>query len=248
MSNLETRKNPTPYDVEAKVEGFHWWFVIRRKLLRSILSSLEILKNCAVLEVGCGTGANLRTLRSAGIYGIGLDRSVYALNLVKTKENFPLLAGDLNDLPIKTKSVGLIIAMDVLEHLENDTNGIIESYRVLTKGGLLILTVPAFRALRGVQDVVTGHKRRYSRKEIRRKLRQEGFDILKSSYFNFFLFFPILIARRMIHLLALKIESENEVNFPLINFFLKAIFSLEIYVLRYFSFPIGVSIFCVAQK
>jgi SAM-dependent methyltransferase len=248
MSNLETRKNPTPYDVEAKVEGFHWWFVIRRKLLRSILSPLEILKNSAVLEVGCGTGANLRTLRSAGIYGIGLDRSLYALSLVKSKENFPLLAGDLNDLPIKTKSVGLIIAMDVLEHLENDANGIIESYRVLRKGGFLILTVPAFKALRGVQDVVTGHKRRYSRKEITRKLRQGGFDILKSSYFNFFLFFPILIARRMIHLLGLKIESENEVNFPLINFFLKSIFSLEIYVLKYFSFPIGVSIFCVAQK
>jgi SAM-dependent methyltransferase len=248
MSNLETRKNPTPYDVEAKVEAFHWWFVIRRKLLRSILSPLEILKNSAVLEVGCGTGANLRTLRSAGIYGIGLDRSLYALSLVKSKENFPLLAGDLNDLPIKTKSVGLIIAMDVLEHLENDANGIIESYRVLRKGGILILTVPAFKALRGVQDVVTGHKRRYSRKEITRKLRQGGFDILKSSYFNFFLFFPILIARRMIHLLGLKIESENEVNFPLINFFLKSIFSLEIYVLKYFSFPIGVSIFCVAQK
>jgi SAM-dependent methyltransferase len=248
MSNLETRKNPTPYDVEAKVESFHWWFVIRRKLLRSILSSLKILKNSAVLEVGCGTGANLRTLGSAGIYGIGLDRSVYALSLVKSKENFPLLAGDLNALPIKTKSVGLIIAMDVLEHLEKDANGIVESYRVLKEDGLLILTVPAFRFLWGIQDRVTEHKRRYTRKEIVNRLKEAGFDILKSSYFNFFLFFPILIARRMIHLLGLKIESENEVNFPLINFFLKSIFSLEIHVLKYFSFPIGVSIFCVAQK
>lgn len=248
MKKSKTEKKLTPYDVETKVESSHWWFVVRRKLIRSILSSVEIPKNCIALEVGCGTGANLRALSSAGIYGIGLDRSVYALTLVKSKENLPLLAGDLNDLPINTKSVGLIIAMDIFEHLDDDRKGIVESYRVLTKGGILILTVPAFKSLRGVQDVVTGHKRRYSRKEITRKLRQEGFDILKSSYFNFFLFFPILIARRMIHLLGLKIESENEVNFPLINFFLKSIFSLEIYVLKYFSFPIGVSIFCVAQK
>ena len=52
----------------------------------------------------------------------------------------------------------------------------------------------------------------------------------------------------MIRLLGLKIESENEINFPLINFFFKAIFSLELYALKYFSFPFGVSIFCIARK
>jgi SAM-dependent methyltransferase len=158
------------------------------------------------------------------------------------------LVGDLNELPIKTNSVGLIIAMDILEHIEDDANGIIESYRVLNKGGTLILTVPAFKFLWGIQDIVTRHKRRYSRREIVNKLRKRGFVILKSSYFNFFLFFPILIARRTIHLSGLKIESENQINFPLINFFLKAIFSLELHVLKYFSFPFGVSIFCIAKK
>ncbi len=248
MNQPKMEKNRTPYDVESEVESFHWWFVVRRKLLRSILSSVKIPKNCVVLEVGCGTGANLRTLSSAGFYGIGLDRSIYALALVKSKENSPLLAGDLNDLPIKTKSVGVIIAADILEHLEDDTCGINESYRVLKEDGLLILTVPAFRFLWGIQDKITGHKRRYTRNEIVNRLKEAGFDTLKSSYFNFFVFFPILIARRMIYLLGLKIESENEVNFPLLNFFLKAIFSLEVYALKYLSFPFGVSILCIAKK
>ena len=167
---------------------------------------------------------------------------------VKNKENFRLLAGDLNNLPFKANSVGLIIAADILEHLDDDRNGIVESYRVLTKGGILIITVPAFNFLWGIQDVVTGHKRRYSKKEIKNKLRAAGFDVLKSSYFNFFLFFPILIGRRIIQFLGLKIRSENEVNFPLLNFMLKAVFSLEPILLKYFSFPFGVSIFCVAQK
>jgi hypothetical protein len=96
--------------------------------------------------------------------------------------------------------------------------------------------------------VVTGHKRRYSRKEILIKLRRGGFEILRSSYFNFFLFLPILLARRLISLLGLKIKSENEINSALINAFLKAIFSLELYILKYFSFPFGVSIFCIARK
>jgi SAM-dependent methyltransferase len=248
MDKSEIRKNPTHYDVENKVESFHWWFIVRRKLLKSILSSIKVPANSLTLDIGCGAGSNLKVLSSIGLKTIGLDQSIYTLTLVRRKGKFPLLAGDLNDLPFKTKSVGLIIAMDIYEHLDDDTHGIRESYRVLNNGGILILTVPAFKSLWGIQDVVTGHKRRYSKKEITNKLKKLGFEVLKSSYFNFFLFFPILIARRLIRLLGLKIESENELNFPLINFFLKAIFSLELYTLRYFPLPFGVSIFCIAKK
>jgi len=238
-----------PFDIESEVESFHWWFVTRRRLLKSILSSIDVSVNCVTLDIGCGAGSNLRSLGSAGLYKtVGLDRSFYALSLAERKVKLPLINGDINNMPIRLNSVGLIIAFDVIEHIDNDLNAIRELHQVLTKGGLLILTVPAFNFLWGIQDVVTGHKRRYSRKEITNKLKVIGFDLLKSSYFNFFLFFPILMARRMIHLLGLKIESENEVNFPFINFLLKAIFSVEVHMLKYFSFPFGVSILCIAKK
>ena len=248
MGELKIDKNLAPYDIENKVESFHWWFVVRRKLLKSILSSISVSRNCLAIDIGCGTGSNLKTLVSEGFNAIGLDQSVYALNLVRKKGKFLVLAGDLNNLPLKTKSFGLIIAADIFEHLEDDMPGIIESYRILRKEGILILTVPAFKSLRGIQDKVTSHKRRYSKKEIVDKLKVQGFDILRTSYFNFFLFFPILIGRRLIQLFGLKIESENKVNTPLINFFLKTIFSLELYMLNYFPFPFGISIFCVAKK
>jgi SAM-dependent methyltransferase len=248
MEKLKREKDINPYDVESEVENFHWWFVVRRKLLKSILSSISVQKNTITLDIGCGTGSNLRELLSEGFNAIGLDQSIYALTLVKEKGDYSLMAGDLNRLPLKPKSVGLIIAMDILEHLDHDNIGITESYRVLCNGGIFIVTVPAFKFLWGIQDIVTGHKRRYSKGEIMNKLKAEGFDILKSSYFNFFLFFPILIARHIIQILRLKIRSENEVNSPLLNFILKAIFSLEPYLLKYFSFPIGVSILCIARK
>jgi SAM-dependent methyltransferase len=237
------------YDVEGKVESFHWWFFVRRRLLRGLLHSLDLPQEFSAVDIGCGTGSNLRTLGSVGIYNVvGLDRSLYALSLAKKKVDLPFVSGDINNLPIRSNSVGLIIALDVLEHIDNDMNAIRELYQVLRKRGILILTVPAFNFLWGIQDVVTGHKRRYLREEIANKLREAGFEISRSSYFNFILFFPILMARRMIHLLGLKIASENEINSPLINFFFKAIFSMEVYVLKYFSFPFGVSIFCIAKK
>ncbi len=248
MNQSKKERNQIPYDIETRVESFHWWFVGRRKLLHSILMSLKVSKDSPALEVGCGTGANLSILGSAGLCTIGLDRSTYALTLVKSKEELPLLAGDLNNLPVKTGSVGLVIAMDILEHLDDDARGISESYRALNENGLLILTVPAFKFLWGIQDRVTGHKRRYTRIQIVNRLEDMGFDILKSSYFNFLLFFPILFARWTIRFFDLKIESENEINSPLINFFLKTIFSMEIHALKYFSFPFGVSILCIARK
>jgi len=248
MNQHGVKNNKISYDIESKIEAFHWWFSGRRRLLRLFLASFNLPKNFLAIEVGCGTGANLRILRSMGLIGIGLDKSVYPLSLIKDKESYSLLAGDLNQLPFKPESVGVIIAMDILEHLGNDTQGIKESYQVLRKGGLLFLTVPAFKSLWGIQDNLSGHKRRYTKTEVVSKLIEAGYKILKVSYFNFFLFFPILLGRRMISLVGLKIKSENEINSPLLNFFLKIIFSIEPYLLKYLNLPFGVSIFCVAKK
>ncbi len=248
MDKSEIKKSVTPYDVENTVESFHWWFVVRRKLLQSILSSIHVPADCLTLDIGCGAGSNLKLLLSAGVKAIGLDRSIYVLSLLSKKLPVLLLNGDLNKLPVRSNSIGLIIAMDILEHLDNDANGITEFYRTLNNGGMLIVTVPAFEFLRGIQDIATGHKRRYLRREITNKLREGGFEILKASYFNFFLFFPILLGRRIIRFLGLRVESENKINSPLVNFFLRTIFSIEPYILKYFSFPFGVSIFCIAKK
>jgi SAM-dependent methyltransferase len=236
------------YDIEWSIERSHWWFTGRRRLLKTLLSYTGIHKNSLVIDVGCGVGSNLTLLKSMGFEVIGIDSEIYSLSFAKEIPEVSLINGDLLRLPIKSNSIGLIIATDILEHLNEDTIGIKEIHRVLAHRGMVVLTVPAFKFLWGTQDMVGMHKRRYSKNDILGKLEQVGFKILKSSYFNFFLFIPILVVRRIIRFLGLKIASENEINFRLINFFLKAIFSIEFYILKYFSFPFGVSIFCVAKK
>jgi SAM-dependent methyltransferase len=237
------------YEIEWNLERFHWWFVGRRKLFKSLFALLGIQNDLRVIDIGCGVGSNLRLLQSMCSKLVGMDSEMYGL--VHTKKSLSAVAlvnGDLMRLPFKADSVDLILASDVLEHLDEDTIGIREIYRSLKRGGKVIFTVPAFRSLWGVQDIVGMHKRRYSKKELVTKIEGEGFKILRSSYFNFFLFFPILIGRRIIYLLGLRIESENEINLPLINFFLKTVFSIEPHYLKYFSFPFGVSIYCIAKK
>ena len=237
------------YDVEWKLERSHWWFVGRRKLFKFLFSFLGLQNDLRVIDIGCGVGSNLRLLQSMRSKLVGMDSEIYGLvHTQKSLSAVALVNGDLMRLPFKADSVDLILASDVLEHLDQDTIGIREIYRTLKREGKVIFTVPAFRSLWGVQDIVGMHKRRYSKKELVRKIEGEGFKILRSSYFNCFLFFPILIGRRIIYLLGLRIESENEINLPLINFFLKTVFSIEPHYLKYFSFPFGVSIFCIAKK
>jgi ubiquinone/menaquinone biosynthesis C-methylase UbiE len=237
------------YDIEWNLERSHWWFVGRRKLLKSLLSSLNIQRGSPIIDIGCGVGSNLTLLGSMNFKAIGIDLEIYSLLLAqKCHSGVTLVNGDLLKLPIKSNSINLIIATDILEHLDEDSMGIREIHGTLIQGGKAIITIPAFKFLWGVQDVVGMHKRRYSKKEFKRKMEQEGFTILKLSYFNFILFFPIFFARRVIRLLGLRIESENKMNSPLINFCLKTIFSLEPYILKYCSFPFGVSIYCIAKK
>lgn len=237
------------YDVEWNLERSHWWFVGRRKLLKLLLPPLEIQGDLPVIDIGCGVGSNLSLLRALGYHTVGVDVEIYGLTLAqKSLSEVMLVNGDLLMLPVKSNSISLIIATDILEHLDEDVMGIKEIHRTLVEGGKAIITVPAFKSLWGVQDIVGMHRRRYRKKEFERKMKQEGFTIVRSSYFNFILFFPIFLARRFIRLLGLQIESENKINSPLVNFFLKVIFSLEPYFLKYLSFPFGVSIFCIVKK
>jgi len=237
------------YDIEWEIQGSHWWFQGRRRLLKCLLSRKEIQKNCPLIDIGCGVGSNLSFLQSLGFRAIGVDSEIYSLSLAKRRLSaIPLINGDLLKLPFKTNSVELVIATDILEHLQDDIRGIKEIHRVLKQEGKVVLTVPAFQFLWGIQDDVGKHQRRYSKKQLEEKMEMEGFKILRSSYFNFFLFFPILLSRRFIHLFSLRINSENRINAPFINFFLKRIFFLESSILKYFSFPFGVSIYCVAEK
>jgi SAM-dependent methyltransferase len=217
-------------------------------LLGFLLSSISVPDGSLALDVGCGVGSNLDVFTGRGLTIFGMDLSFEAIRFAKQRHKSGFIRGNISRLPVRAQSFGLIIAMDILEHLQDDIAGITSLHNALKDKGILILTVPAFQFLWGIQDIVTGHERRYSRNQLIHILRQGGFEILRSSYFNFFLFFPILAARVIMRLIRPRIPSENIVNTPMINYLLKTIFSIEPFLLKYVSFPFGVSIFCVARK
>jgi SAM-dependent methyltransferase len=100
-------------------------------------------------------------------------------------------------LPLRDASQEIVISADVLYHrgVHDDLAALREMARCLKPGGLLILNLPAFAALRSVHDDAVHGARRYTAGEVRAKLRAAGFVPLRVRYWNWILFAPIAIAR-----------------------------------------------------
>jgi SAM-dependent methyltransferase len=138
------------------------------------------------------------------------------------------------------------MCLDVLEHLQNDKAGARELTRVLRKGGRAVVTVPAYRFLWSVTDVLSHHFRRYSRSEITDAL--SDFEIERITYFNTFLFPPIAAMRFLNRFIKTHDNEDSLVSGGFINTVLYTIFHLESILLRYMNFPFGVSILVVARR
>jgi len=237
------------YAAEAETEETHWWFVGRRRLFAREISRLEIAKSAAVLDVGTSTGSNLRLLADLGfVRASGLEMSEDAIRYCRAKGFARLCCGDVCDLPFADASFDLVLATDILEHVEDDQRAVREIARVLRPGGHVLITVPAFPSLWGLQDRVARHRRRYRMGQLCERLSAGGFSVDRAYHMNFLLFFPIWAARRLIDLLGVRIDSEARINSPLLNLVLRAIFSVDTAVASHLRPPFGVSILAIACK
>jgi 2-polyprenyl-3-methyl-5-hydroxy-6-metoxy-1,4-benzoquinol methylase len=77
-----------------------------------------------------------------------------------------------------------IIALNVLEHVRDDLLALQELYKMLKNGGILIILVPCHKFLFNVIDEKLGHYRRYTKKELRRKINETNFTVACMHYFN----------------------------------------------------------------
>lgn len=239
------------YAIMDRVEDSHWWFVGRRAILESFLRQIihdpkfEI-RDPKLLDIGCGTGANLEMLEQFGT-AEGVDVSDEALDFCR-KKGLNVQKGLAETLPYDDDTFDITTALDVIEHLDDDVAGLKEMHRVTKPGGHALIFVPAFMWLWGVQDDISHHRIRYTRKQIVERLERAGFRVERATYANFTFFAPILAGRTIMKLTGLKPESENNVNISALNGLFGKIFSAERLILDRANFPFGVSIVVIARK
>ena len=237
------------YAIMDRVEDSHWWFVGRRAILESFLRDIvEKLnaKDPKILDIGCGTGANLEMLAQFGS-AEGVDVSDDALEFCRRK-GLKVQKGLAEMLPYAEETFDITTELDVVEHLDDDIAGLKEMHRVTKSGGHTLIFVPAFMWLWGVQDDISNHRIRYTRKQIVERLEKAGFSVERATYANFTFFAPILGGRTLMKLTGIRPESENNVNISALNGAFGKLFSAERHWLKRFDFPFGVSIVIKACK
>ena len=238
------------YPIMFRIEQSHWWYTGRRKILTTFVEDIcrRVTDRCPrILDVGCGTGANLLMLSQFGdAEGVDVSEDALAFCRERGLENVKL--GAAEKLPYDDGTFDLVTALDVVEHLDDDLAGLREMRRVLRPGGRVLLFVPTFMFLWGLQDDVSNHRRRYRMPELGRVLEQAGFEIERTTYANITFFMPILAMRKLMRLTGIKAESENNINVSAFNGMLGRMLGAESFVLKYMNIPFGVSGLCVARK
>jgi SAM-dependent methyltransferase len=158
------------FEVVADVDQRHWWFLGRRKLLRDVLRCVVSPDPAAlVIDVGCGTGANIASL--AGDYRcLGIDTSADAIDFAR--QRFPhvqfICGAAPGDLGATASQARGMLLMDVLEHVEDDRGVLAPLAQSLAPGAILLLTVPADMRLWSAHDEGLLHFRRYDEAMLRR--------------------------------------------------------------------------------
>lgn len=172
--------------LHADIEERHWWFVGRRRIMRRLLANvLPPSTGATVVDVGCGTGANIASL-AADYDCVGIDTSAQAIELARPR--FPkvrflcgLAPRDLGDVAARA---GAFLLMDVLEHVEDDFRMLSELLAAASPGAIFLITVPADEALWSEHDESFGHLRRYDRRRFEQLWAGLPVTALLSSYYN----------------------------------------------------------------
>lgn len=236
------------YSIIYRTEIEHWWYRVRRELVLKLCRIYAIRTGLKILDIGCGTGALMMELIPFGEVE-GVDASEIAVTFCRSRGLDRAKVGNITDLPYSEKTFDVVLALDVLEHIRDDGTAIAEIKRVLKPNGIAIIFSPAFMFLWGMTDEVGEHYRRYTLPELRRKLTAAGFSVLFSSYFNSFLFLPILFVRAIVRALGVSGKSENILGGTgIANRILYRIFAFEASLLPHISFPFGVSVMTVCRR
>jgi len=244
-----------------ELEDRYWWFVARRRLALGLLRKALAAKGTCpatgfstlqpapplVLDLGCGTGVVLRELREWAL-PVGLDMSPVALEFCRRRSLDDLVVAKGERLPIGDGRFDAVVALDILEHIPDDAAAFREICRVLKPGGVLVLSVPAFRTLWGPHDVALMHQRRYRAGEIASRLSGAGFHLERISYSIFFLF-PVVLVVRVLEKLK---RGEPEASLPAVPRWFNAVLvrlqDFEAALIRRFRLPWGSSVVAVARR
>lgn len=257
--NLISENDDYPYEVFKKInelEASHFWYKGRLKSIRNlIIKYVSLGTKAKFLEIGGGTGATSAFLKSQidGSYTVSEVSLEAILNAKRRYPSNNYVQLDARNIPYQNK-FNIIGIFDVIEHLEEEKQVMDEIYKALEKSGYILISVPQYNWLWSNHDELSGHKRRYTRKQLCDLLASSGFEVIKvTSYLT--AAFPLMLIARLFRGRKKVIQNNNfseasGMEVPsLLNRFLGILTNLDASLIRLgISLPFGGSLIVVGKK
>lgn len=225
-----------------EMDSRHWWTICRQELVQKILSQ-KVGNSETLFEIGAGTGATLHALQSLGYKVVALEPTQYGADSCR-KYGIKVHQNTLESLDIWPIDIGVILMLDVLEHISNDASALKLIAKHASDKTKLLITVPADPSLWSKLDDDVFHYRRYTISDLESVLHSAGWKI---DYWRYWLSLlkPVVRFRRKV----LKGDFSSETKMPRKwqNSILRYVVNLEKY-LPFNKFFKGTTILVVASK
>ena len=239
---------PDEYGRMFQAEQRHWWYRGLRRLWIQQRNGSGFAEVSSVLDIGCGTGANLAEL-SPNLRRVGVDLVSEALQFTRCRGITSVAQADAVSLPFADESFDAALMLDVLYHagVREKATALREARRVLRPGGTIYVNVPAYAWLMSAHDRAVHTGTRFTSGQLRKLLVEAELEPLRVSYWNTLLFPPIALVR----LAAKKRPARSDLESPpsaLGNLTCGGVLAVERAVLRVMDLPFGLSVFGVARR
>jgi len=228
------------FEVLKKAEDTYFWFCVRRKWIFASIAKYKA-PPANVLEIGCGTGNVSSFLARQGYAVTGCEYHNEALDIAWP--GFTKVCADGAQVPFDDSSFDVVGLFDVIEHTPDDLQMVNEAARLLKKGGIIIVTVPAREELWSWLDEVSYHKRRYSKEMLNTLFSEALLDVVCLEYMFMSLYLPMKLARKH-H----KDPSDTFKINTIANMVMRGVTETERMISRIIPLPIGTSLLAVAKK
>lgn len=243
------------YTTMALFETSYWWYRGLHGAIFDLLDDFDTAQDARMLDAGCGTGGNLLNLARRYTQTSGFDYSRDAIPFWHQRGLSRCAIASINEIPYADNSFAVVMSMDVLEtDTVDEARAIAELCRVTQPGGIILITVPAYRWLFSPEHHQAVHaSRRYTRRAALRLFDGQPVQIMRASYM-FTLLFPLIAARRLFSRFFERTRSGDAPRSELkplpkaINGLFTAIMRLERRALRRVDLPFGSSIVIIGRK
>ena len=176
---------------EKEASASHPIDIASRTMAIESMKLLQSHRNPIILDVGCSSGFLvedlLREIPQAAIIGADYLPNV-VLNAARRVRSAPFLQFDLRNCPLADDCLDGVTALNVLEHIDDDFKALKEIHKILRRGGLAHIEVPADPTSFDLYDEVLMHFRRYQLRDLATKALDAGFAIVRATHLGFFVY------------------------------------------------------------